>query len=294
MSRESTSPVTEEWQSAHAPVVAAVDGSDPNHAAVLWAAGEASRAGADLSLVAVADEHHIRHLGRGVSKSRAQRAVDAALEAARTMVGEEHLSGKVLTGLVDETLIGHLDRARLLVVGKRGLHSIPRLLVGSTSLSVAGRCPVPTAVVPESWSQHEHENDVIVVGVEPDQDNARLLHLAFRRADHLGVPLVVIHGHEHSEELPVEDDPVTAAAPGSRLDEELAPWRDRFPAVDVRPLDSRSHPAMAVLDAAETAQLVVLGRHKDSRFSGFGFGSVTRAVLHYATCPVLVVPTDEA
>ncbi len=49
---------------------------------------------------------------------------------------------------------------------------------------------------------------------------------------------------------------------------------------------------MAVLDAAEQAQLVVLGRHKDSRFSGFGFGSVTRAVLHYTTCPVLVVPTD--
>jgi nucleotide-binding universal stress UspA family protein len=48
---------------------------------------------------------------------------------------------------------------------------------------------------------------------------------------------------------------------------------------------------MAVLDAAEQAQLVVLGRHTDGRLGGFAFGSVTRAVLHYAECPVMVAPT---
>ena len=38
---------------------------------------------------------------------------------------------------------------------------------------------------------------------------------------------------------------------------------------------------------------MLIGRHASSRFTGFVFGSVTRAVLHYATVPVLVVPTDE-
>ena len=54
------------------------------------------------------------------------------------------------------------------------------------------------------------------------------------------------------------------------------------------------HPAMAVLDAAEDAQLVVLGRHTDSKLGGFTFGSVARAVLHYSECPVVVAPADKA
>ena len=68
-------------------------------------------------------------------------------------------------------------------------------------------------------------------------------------------------------------------------------WEKRFPTVELRRTTSDRHPAVAVLDAAD-AQLLVLGRRAGSGFSGFGFGSVTRAVLHYASCPVLVVPAD--
>lgn len=49
---------------------------------------------------------------------------------------------------------------------------------------------------------------------------------------------------------------------------------------------------MAVLDAAEHAQLVILGRQPDGKLGAFPFGSVTRAVRHYSECPVMVVPTE--
>ena len=50
-------------------------------------------------------------------------------------------------------------------------------------------------------------------------------------------------------------------------------------------------PAFGILEQGLRAQLVVLGRHTAShRMAGFAFGSVTRAVLHYSTAPVAVVP----
>ena len=51
--------------------------------------------------------------------------------------------------------------------------------------------------------------------------------------------------------------------------------------------------AAAILEAAEEAQLVVLGRHPAGVFGGFAFGSVARAVLHYAETPVMVVPAED-
>ena len=64
-----------------------------------------------------------------------------------------------------------------------------------------------------------------------------------------------------------------------------------------RALESE-HPLVSVvapvLDEAEKGvRLVVMGRRSSNRVLGFPFGSVTRAVLHYSTVPVLVVPTTE-
>lgn len=266
-------------------IVVAVDGSRHSDATLRWAVEEATHSGAPLRILTVADEHHVRHLGRGSSRAACQRALDEALAAAGSALGADRVSGEVLTGPVDEAVLGQVAGARLLAVGKRGLHSVPRLLVGSTSLSLAGRAPLPTVVVPESWMQETHRSDPVVVGVDPAQETAKLLELAFARAEWLDAPLLAVQGHEHPEEEPAPEE-------ADRLAGVLAPWQEQHPSVQVECRDTRNHPAMAVLDAAESAQLIVLGRHKDSRFAGFGFGSVTRAVLHYATCPVAVVPTD--
>jgi nucleotide-binding universal stress UspA family protein len=184
----------------------------------------------------------------------------------------------------ENELLQHAEQARLLVVGKRGKGVIPRLLVGSTAVAVAGRAPVPVVVVPTDWRQEDHATEPIVVGLDPDPAHHRLLHLAFRRAERLGVPLVIVHGKE------VHDD---APDVSEHFAEEVRRWRERFPQVEVRSYVTDHQPAMALLDEAESgAQMVVLGRRQAHRFDGFGFGSVTRAVLHYAEVPVLVVPVD--
>jgi nucleotide-binding universal stress UspA family protein len=155
------------------------------------------------------------------------------------------------------------------------------------------------AVVPDKWVLNGRQQAPIVVGVDPYRPHRQVLHLAFRRAERLDVPLVAVHGWE---------TPTAALMGGMAVDEGIAEWKaearaefdevlgswaKRFPHVRLSTVRSDLHPATAVLEAAERAQLIVLGRHASSRFTGFAFGSVARAVLHYSECPVLVVPTDE-
>jgi nucleotide-binding universal stress UspA family protein len=136
------------------------------------------------------------------------------------------------------------------------------------------------------------------VGVDPYRVDDLLLHLAFRRAERLDVPLVAVHGWEQPPMSAFDPSAATAIAgweqeSHAEFDRVIAPWARRFPMVELRRTHSGNHPATAVLDAAAAAQLILLGRHSSNRLTGFAFGSVTRAVLHYAECPVLVVPTVE-
>jgi nucleotide-binding universal stress UspA family protein len=273
-----------------------VDGSEGSRSALAWAAAEAVRAGADLRLVAVADENPLSpRFPVLLNRSHATKVLETLAASVADVVPADQLSTELHSGDATPALLDHLDHGRMLVVGKRGLGVIPRMLVGSTSLAVAGRSPIPVAVVPTGWSPEEHATEPVVLGVDPARPGSHLLHLAFRRAERLGVPLVAVHGWEAPSAL-WTDSPVDEweREAHEEFQKTLARWTARFPEVEVRAVTSSHHPAIAVLDEAEKgAQLVLLGRHASSRFTGFVFGSVTRAVLHYAAVPVLVVPTDE-
>ena len=288
---------TGEWAPAHSPVVVAVDGSEGSRSALAWAVAEANRAGADLRLVAIADENPLSpRFPVLLTKAHGSQVLETLAASVAGLVPPGQLSTDLFEGDATTALLDHLDHARMVVVGKRGLGVIPRMLVGSTSLAVAGRSPVPVAVVPTGWQADDHEAEPVVLGVDPSRTGDHLLHLAFRRAERLGVPLVAVHGWEAPSALwtdaPVDEWEREAHEEFQKV---LEPWRGRFRGVDLRVVVSSHHPAIAVLDEAEKgAQAVLLGRHASSRFTGFVFGSVTRAVLHYATVPVLVVPTDEA
>lgn len=290
-------PAIGEWAGSHSPIVVAVDGSTGSRSALAWAAAEAAAAGADLRLVAVADQTSLSpRFPVLLARSHAEHVLDELAASVANVVPSEQLSQRILEGDAVRGLIEQVDHARMLVVGKRGLGVIPRMLVGSTSLAVAGRSPVPVAVIPTGWQHGQHTAEPVVVGVDPQRSPGRLLHLGCRRAERLGVPLVAVHGWEAPSALlsngspPDEEERASHEAFGQALQ----PWRSRFPGIDLREVASSHHPAVAVLDEADKgAQLVLLGRHASSRFTGFVFGSVTRAVLHYSTVPVLVVPTDE-
>ena len=84
----------------------------------------------------------------------------------------------------------------MLVVGRRTRAGLQRLLLGSTSIAVAGRAPVPVVVVPDSWVPARTASAPVVVGVTGDGDDKPALRFAFEHAAALRVPLVAVHAWE--------------------------------------------------------------------------------------------------
>jgi nucleotide-binding universal stress UspA family protein len=72
----------------------------------------------------------------------------------------------------------------------------------------------------------------------------------------------------------------------------LRPWREKFPGVEVVDGVALESPAKAVMQAADGAGLLVVGRRKHLPGPASHLGPVTQAAAHHARCPVAVVPHD--
>lgn len=70
----------------------------------------------------------------------------------------------------------------------------------------------------------------------------------------------------------------------------LRPWRQKFPDVEVVEESRYGSAAEVLLDAAQAASLLVVGRRVRRDPFGAHIGHVTHAVLHHSTAPVAVVP----
>lgn len=134
-------------------VVVGVDGSAESAEALQVAAREAVRTGSVLEVVhawqdprPLWDVRVPPDLG-----SSAQPAEQHLLESATAGLEEQHPGLEVRRRLVREqpaaALLEAAAAARLLVVGSRGLHGVPRVLLGSTSHAVVLHAPCPVLVV---------------------------------------------------------------------------------------------------------------------------------------------------
>ncbi|MEO3870657.1 universal stress protein [Nonomuraea sp. B12E4] len=71
--------------------------------------------------------------------------------------------------------------------------------------------------------------------------------------------------------------------------EGVTPWRERNPDIVITDDQPCEHPVIALVDAARTADLVVVGSRGLGGFASAVLGSVSRGVLHHVNCPVAVV-----
>jgi len=282
-------------------IVVGVDGSDRNHAACAWAFHEADETKKKLVLVA---GNNGLPVPLPIPRFSADYTIDYSQHETREMLQrvrrqlKSYAPAPTATFLVEsgkpaDILLRAAEKADLVVVGKRGLGAVKRMLVGSTSIAVAGRSHVPVVVVPDEWVQTDRTTAPIVVGVDAASRDEAVLEFAFQRARDRGVPLVAVHAWQIPQiyNWSPEDIERWTAAASSDLDVKLKPVSDRHADVSVVRVHQPGKPAIALLDAGDAAQLIVLGRHtRPEHPGGFAFGSTTRGVLHYSTCPVAVIP----
>jgi nucleotide-binding universal stress UspA family protein len=274
------------------PIVVGIDDGGRSTSAVVWAAEEAEQTSRPLRLVTV-------HDGPPVAEDPQATHGLAALARRLTLAEVSH---HVVSGSPTAALLEESEAASLVVLGRRGLRSAQRLLVGSTSLAVSGRSKAPVVVVPEPWIQPSMSSSPVVVGVsppaltdterpEPTRDSA-VLDFAVERAARLRVPLIVVSAWE----LPAAyawspaDVQEWRERYGEALEAQLAPCREQHPDLEIVTRSVTGLPQQALLDAARVSQLVVVGQHLGHQLGRLSRGSTTAGVLTHATRPVAVVP----
>lgn len=285
-----------------APILVGIDGSPQSTRAVEYAALDAARRGAPVTLA------HVVTLPQYAGGEWAPMLPDDTVER-RERVGRELLAQaaqtirslaptvpvteELRTGAVVPRLLELAHDAQSIIVAAHGHGGFAGLLVGSVSQQLARHAPCPVVVV--RGRVPEQQGGRVVVGVAGAESEAAVRR-AFQEAALRDAELVTVHAWTHPAleggegSMPILSDLSDVNERQElALAQALADWGADYPAVKATPKVVIGHAAKALLREATDADLLVVGSHGGGGFTGMLLGSVSHAVLHHATCTVEVV-----
>lgn len=285
--------------SAAAPVVVGIDGSPEAERALRWAAAEAVLRRAPLLVVAALPGPRVGEL-TGMLSTAAVAHRDRTSERLVTAAGQARALGvtdvrsELHPGPAVTALLRHGPEAQLLVVGSHGLAERSGGLTHSVSTAVVTHARCPVVVVHDSVP----EDGPVVVGVDGSPTSDRAVELAFAEAELRGAALVAVHAwtdldlaslYALDSPAPVVDPVLLQTAHTEVLAWALAAPAVRHPRVTVREVVVQDRPVRTLLAEAESAALLVVGSHGRGGFASMLLGSTSRALVHSADCPLVVV-----
>jgi len=286
------------------PVVVGVDGSTCARNAALWAADVAARGRYPLRLLFASDDYAFGFAGGSAPPQsyfdQMRSAGEQVLAVAETEIRRHHPDLEIAVDLQTagpvQALIEQTEDARMLVLGSRGTGGFRGLLAGSTAVALVAHGHCPVAVVRGTGPDGLPPADgPVVVGVDGSPTSEAAVAVAFDEASWRGAELVAVHSwldYVADADLPRRDDAEWAPVAQNAeevLAERLAGWQEKYPDVVVRRLLVRGRPVERLLAHAVDAQLIVVGSRGHGGFSGMLVGSTSQALIHHATCPLLVV-----
>jgi nucleotide-binding universal stress UspA family protein len=270
--------------SAQQRVTAGVDGSPTAQVAVDWAIEEARARRLPLRLVyavtwpvsATAFRDRIATNERDALVTAGEAVLHDRRDYARALVPGLAVTTHLVDGYPAAELIAESRTAELLVIGQRGLGGFAGLVRGSVSLHVTAHAHCPVLVVPPGTSARGAVTGRVVVGLDGSASALRALRFGAEEGALRGVPVTALHTLQSLDPRPP-------------IEELLDECRKNFPELRIEARVERGSPAGALLDAATTGDLLVVGSHGLGAVRGLLLGSTSQAVLHHAPCPVAVV-----
>jgi len=282
-------------------IVAGIDGSAHGWAALAWAAERASELRIPLHLVhAFAPD--LPMLGFGTTDQSSILAEGRRLLA--TATARAHAIDSTLTvttslppGFASRALVGASHSATMVVLGAVGHGLLSRATIGAVAQQVAAHATCPVVIVGhEGRSEGKHRR--VVVGVDGSASSTAALHTAFDYAATRESELVVVHAWEAKgiEDPTLETDsswPAYESHLEQAVTREIASRSAEHPAVKVRHNVVRDSPVSALTQAADSADLVVVGARGTGGFAGLHLGSVSGRLLGRTDCPLVIVHSRE-
>ncbi|BBY08235.1 universal stress protein [Mycobacterium noviomagense] len=288
-------------QDTHSGVVVGVDGSSPSRVAIRWAAHEAAMRNAPLTLVHVIfaqgwgpavfggsaePSEELQAFGRKIIDDAVKVVEDSLQNGARPQIDREVVSGPPVATLVDLS-----KDAQLAVVGRRGRGLLDRVLLGSVSTGLVyhARCPVAVVHQEDPFAPQPSQLPVLV-GIDGSPASELATAIAFDEASRRDVGLIALHAWSDADvyEIGTAEWSAQQAGAVAALAERLAGWQERYPDVSVDRRIVSGHPALHLIDQAQSSQLVVVGSRGRGGFAGMLLGSVSTAVVNAARIPVIV------
>ncbi len=133
----------------------------------------------------------------------------------------------------------------------------------------------------------------VVVGLDGSPSSHGALRWAVRQAELIGGAVDAITAWEfppmYGLSAPAVDADLDVQVAQQRLDDEVREVLGEDRSVEVRARVVRANPAEALLDAAEGAELLVVGSRGRGTFARSLLGSVSQQCALHATCPVVIV-----
>ena len=285
-------------------IIVGYDGSQASATAARWAATEADRRHTSLTIVGCYLVPPVVDFGLTgpaviAEDSEAMRAathtsVDTIVTELRAAHAALTITGMAVNGSPRHELPRHARHAGLLVVGTTGAGQAASWLLGSVAHVLARTSPCPIALVPAvaaSQSRAGSTSPRIVVGIDDSQGSNAALEWAIDEADLHRAELTVVHAWSYPYGL---DSPAATVRDVMRVDAACALDRavDRANSRGGARVDSRlieGNAAESILEAAEGADLIVVGSRGRGGLRSLLLGSVSSAVIHHTHCPTVVV-----
>jgi nucleotide-binding universal stress UspA family protein len=285
-----------------APIVVGYDGSPASLTALHWATAEAVRLHARLRVVEVFELVIALRPTPGTVvplaavRTARERGLAALADGLRAQQPDLDVETVLIEGTPAETLIEESAQARMVILGSRGLGGWSGLLVGSVAVQVSAHAQCPVLMVPPDTRPRALEQPTVVVGVDGSKLSAKAIDFAFDQAEALGARVIAVHAW--TSPFLTYDDGQTMLQFGEAevqesgrvlVAESVAGAMADHPDVECETRLISGRAARALLVAAESASLVVVGSRGRGGFTGLLLGSVSQSVLHHAPCPVAIV-----
>ena len=220
---------------------------------------------------------------------------DAAELVAQHLPEEWPIELCVDPGTGADALEGLSEIAALIVLQRRSISAIQRWHTGSTTNRVAAGSTCPVVVIREDYDARA-SHSAVVVGVDARGHAGTAVDVAFAEADLRRSHLIAVHAWQPpdltSGFIPADANELTELRTTAQVElaEALAGHSEIYPDVPVDRRIVNGSVVQVLMQACESAELLVVGRHGQQGVGTIALGGAARHLMKDASCPVMITP----